>query len=79
MSLPFSSSIPATNQKKLEECDTVGKAILNLLEKDLKPKDIITKRSLENADYNNRGSWWIDQRRHAYAGHCTCCRGTFFH
>ena len=49
MSLPYSSSIPATHQKKMEECDRAGKAILTLLEKDLKPRDIITRKSLTNA------------------------------
>jgi len=49
MSLPFSSSIPATHQMKIAECRRAGEAILHLLEEDIKPKDIITRRSLENA------------------------------
>lgn len=49
MSLPYSSSIPATHDEKLKECIRAGKAIRILLEKDVKPKDIITKESLENA------------------------------
>ncbi len=49
MSLPFSSSIPATHRQKVEECHSAGAAILNLLEKDIKPRDIITRKSLENA------------------------------
>lgn len=49
MSLPFSSSIPATAKEKLKECERAGKAIRNLLELDLKPLDIITKKSIENA------------------------------
>lgn len=49
MSLPFSSSIPATHDQKTEECERAGKAILTLLEKDLKPRDIITREALENA------------------------------
>jgi dihydroxy-acid dehydratase len=49
LSLPFSSSIPATHDEKRKECERVGKAIRVLLEKDIKPKDIITKDSLENA------------------------------
>ncbi|MFN4151248.1 MAG: dihydroxy-acid dehydratase, partial [Candidatus Sericytochromatia bacterium] len=49
MSLPYSSSNPATSKNKIEECLSVGKAIRNLLEKDIKPSDIITKKSLENA------------------------------
>lgn len=49
MSLPFSSSIPATHNQKIEECQKAGEAILHLLEKDIKPRDIITRRALENA------------------------------
>lgn len=49
MSLPFSSSIPAEDPMKLEECRVAGKYMLDLLKQDLKPKDIITKKSLHNA------------------------------
>ena len=49
MSLPYSSSIPATNKRKIEECRLAGKAILNLLEKDIKPSDIMTRKAFENA------------------------------
>jgi dihydroxy-acid dehydratase len=49
MSLPYSSSIPATSKEKVEECQRVGAAMLNLLEKDIKPKDIMTRKAFENA------------------------------
>eukprot|EP00963_Diacronema_lutheri_P005149 scaffold383_cov351-Pavlova_lutheri.AAC.7 len=49
MTLPFSSSIPAEDPMKREECRAAGKAILNLLELDLKPRDIMTRTSFENA------------------------------
>ncbi len=49
LSLPFSSSIPATHELKVAECRKAGQAIRVLLEKDIKPRDIINKRSLENA------------------------------
>jgi len=49
MSLPYSSSIPATHTEKINECKKAGAAILNLLEYDIKPRDIITRKSLENA------------------------------
>ena len=49
MSLPFSSSNPAVSDVKNQECEAIGKAIKNLLELDLKPKDIMTKKSFENA------------------------------
>lgn len=49
MSLPYSSSNPAVDQSKQKECDAIGQAIRNLIEKDLKPLDIVTKSSLINA------------------------------
>ncbi|GAB4261225.1 MAG: dihydroxy-acid dehydratase [Saprospiraceae bacterium] len=49
MSLPYNSSIPANGTDKLDECDRVGKAIRYLLEQDLKPLDILTKKAFENA------------------------------
>ena len=49
MSLPYSSSTPATEDGKVKECLSVGKAIRLLLEKDIKPSDIMTKKSFENA------------------------------
>jgi dihydroxy-acid dehydratase len=49
MSLPYNSSIPAENPNKLSESERTALAIKNLLELDLKPLDIVTKKSLENA------------------------------
>lgn len=49
LSLPYSSCTPAEDPAKAQECLDAGKAILNLLEKDLKPRDIITKQSFINA------------------------------
>ncbi|HSC53198.1 MAG TPA: dihydroxy-acid dehydratase [Phnomibacter sp.] len=49
MSLPFSSSNPATSSDKETECTEVGKAMRTLLEKDIKPRDIMTKKAFENA------------------------------
>ena len=49
MSLPFSSSNPALSEDKKNECLHAGKAIKNLLEKDIKPKDIMTRKAFENA------------------------------
>jgi dihydroxy-acid dehydratase len=49
MSLPYSSSTPAVDPAKLEECFNAGKAILNLLEQDIKPRDIMTRAAFENA------------------------------
>ncbi|MEO0338305.1 MAG: dihydroxy-acid dehydratase [Bacteroidota bacterium] len=49
MSLPFNSSIPASSKEKEEECLRVGKALRVLLERDIKPRDIMTKTAFENA------------------------------
>ena len=49
MSLPYSSSNPAVSKEKIEDCKAVGVAMRHLIEKDLKPLDIVTKKSLENA------------------------------
>ena len=49
MSLPFSASIPAEDPDKIDECHRAGPAILNLLEQDIKPRDIMTREAFENA------------------------------
>jgi dihydroxy-acid dehydratase len=49
MSLPYSSSNPAISEEKKKECLQAGKAIRHLLEKDIKPKDIMTRKAFENA------------------------------
>eukprot|EP00978_Attheya_sp_CCMP212_P006304 scaffold14274_cov49-Attheya_sp.AAC.7 len=49
MSLPFSSSSPADSKEKEQECLDAGAAMRNLLEMDLKPRDIMTKVAFENA------------------------------
>jgi dihydroxy-acid dehydratase len=49
MSLPYSASTPAEDPAKLEECFRAGAAIRNLLELDLKPRDIMTREAFENA------------------------------
>ncbi len=49
MSLPYSSSTPAVDPGKLEECERAGAAILHLLEEEIKPSDIMTRPAFENA------------------------------
>jgi dihydroxy-acid dehydratase len=49
MSLPYSASIPAEDPDKLKECLEVGQAIRLLLERDIKPRDIMTRKAFENA------------------------------
>ncbi|MDH5190789.1 MAG: dihydroxy-acid dehydratase [Gammaproteobacteria bacterium] len=49
MSLPYSSSNPAVDKSKLDECMNAGAALRNLMEKDIKPRDIMTREAFENA------------------------------
>jgi dihydroxy-acid dehydratase len=49
LSLPYSSSLPAEDPGKADECRRAGAAARLLLERDLKPRDILTRRSFENA------------------------------
>lgn len=49
MTLPYSSSNPALSPEKIQECEAAGKAIRVLLEKDIKPSDIMTRQAFENA------------------------------
>ncbi|RYE51461.1 MAG: dihydroxy-acid dehydratase, partial [Sphingobacteriales bacterium] len=49
LSLPYSSSNTAMSAEKLRECEDVAPAIRKLLEMDLKPRDIVSRKSLENA------------------------------
>ncbi|HVW39195.1 MAG TPA: dihydroxy-acid dehydratase, partial [Pirellulales bacterium] len=49
MALPYSSSIPAEDPGKLDECFRAGAAIRVCLERDLKPRDIMTRKAFENA------------------------------
>ncbi|KAJ1547699.1 hypothetical protein HK096_001034 [Nowakowskiella sp. JEL0078] len=49
LTLPYSSSTPATDPLKLEECLKAGEAIRNLITRDIKPSDILSKESFKNA------------------------------
>lgn len=49
MSLPYSSSNPAVSNEKSEDTLSIGQAIKNLLEKDIRPRDIMTRQSFLNA------------------------------
>jgi dihydroxy-acid dehydratase len=49
MTLPYSSSIPAEDPEKLEECFRAGDVVRQLLKRDLKPRDIMTREAFENA------------------------------
>ena len=49
MSLPYSASYPAVSEEKANECVAAGRAIRTLLEKEIKPRDIMTREAFENA------------------------------
>ncbi len=49
MSLPYSSSNPALSPEKQKECEEAGRYIRLLLEKDIKPRDIMTRKAFDNA------------------------------
>ena len=49
MALPFSASRPADSKEKRDECHRVGPAVRRLLEEDIRPRDIMTRRAFENA------------------------------
>lgn len=49
MSLPYSASYPAESRDKHKECELAGLAILELLEKDIKPREIMSRKAFENA------------------------------
>ena len=49
MSLPYSSSIPATHPDKIRECHQAGAAIRQLLEREITPRQIMTRKAFENA------------------------------
>jgi len=49
MALPGSSSFPAESKEKHHECDSIGPVMRNLLEKNILPRDIMTRSAFENA------------------------------
>lgn len=49
MALPGSSSFPAESKEKINECKSIGSVMLNLLEKNILPRDIMTRSAFENA------------------------------
>lgn len=49
MTLPGSASFPAESPEKLDECDSVGSAVHNLLGKNILPRDVMTRSAFENA------------------------------
>ena len=80
MSLPASSSTPAENDGKQAETQRVGKAIRLLLERDIKPRDIMTKKAFENAFNFMLSSSFVSSSFFVFAlwrGGC-CSRYTHF-
>ena len=57
MTLPGDSSFPAEYKEKLDECDSVGPALRNLVEKNILPRDIMTRVAFENAMVRITRDW----------------------
>lgn len=49
MTIPGSSSYPAESSEKLQECDSMGSVMYNLIAKNILPRDIMTRTAFENA------------------------------
>ena len=49
MAMPFNASNPAISKDKKDECMSLGESLKNIIVKDLKPRDIVTHKSIENA------------------------------
>ena len=62
MTLPYSSSLPADSEAKKKESFAAGKAVLNLIERDLKPRDIMSKTIIPQCHYHGNGSRRLDER-----------------
>ena len=61
MTLPGSSSYPAEYPEKITECQSVGAAMRNLLEKNILPRDIMTRSAFENAMVSCfTGAMWMN-------------------
>ena len=56
MTIPGDSSFPAEYKEKLDECDLVGPVLKNLVEKNILPRDIMTRTAFENAMVRVRSS-----------------------
>ena len=69
LSLPYSSSLPAEDPGKADECRRAGAAVRALLERDLKPLDILTAQVVRERAGDGDGGRRIDQRRAAPARH----------
>ncbi len=68
MSLPYDASYPAVSAAKERETFLAGQALVSLIEKNIRPRDIITRKSLENAYTLRAGPGRLDQRRAAPDG-----------
>ena len=68
LSLPYSSSMPAEDPGKADECRRAGAALRTLLERDLKPRDILTPQVVRERHDDDHGGGRLDQRGPASAG-----------
>ena len=65
MTLPGDSSFPAEYKEKLDECDSVGPVLRNLVEKNILPRDIMTRAAFENAMVRTTYTVWMHGPSHS--------------
>ncbi len=69
LALPYSAGAPAPYDMRDRFCATAGEMIMELITRQIRPRDIVTRKALENAAVGGRGLRRLDQRGAASAGH----------
>ena len=70
MSLPTNAALPAVDARRMALAHLTGKRIVEMVDEDLKPSDILTKEAFENAILSKCGCRWFDQCGCPPAGPC---------
>lgn len=71
MALPRNGTIPAVHAARIHLAKHAGMKIIELFEKNIKPRDILTAKAFRNALTCENGAWLLDQHRIALAGNCS--------
>ena len=74
MAMPYNSSNPALSKEKKQDCISSGNALRYLMENDIKPSDIITRKSFENAVRLLTLFGWVNECSFTLFGNCKGCR-----
>ena len=77
MAIPYGSTAPGISSEKLEECKLAGKYLRNLLENDITPKKIMTKKSLRKCNYSCDGFRWFHKCSITSFSNCPFDRSRF--